>query len=333
MNTKSYLYKLSLKKLTNYLKLLISFYISYLTKKSIHWGKPTTISIEPTNFCNLGCMECPTGMKTLSRAKGNMNLLAYKNIIDQIYSQLSGLILYFQGEPFLNKDLFEMIKYANSKNIYTYCSTNGHFLDNKNAKLTVESELDELIVSLDGTTQKVYELYRQSGSLQKVLEGAKALVNWKKKLSCAKPYLKFQFLVVKPNEHQIEDARILAKEIGVDKIVFKTAQIYDYKAGNPLIPKNSKYSRYKRQKDGRYEIKSKFKNRCWRMWTNPVITVDGSVIPCCFDKDAKHAFGNLKEQSFKEIWSSEKYESFRLQILTDRKSIDICKNCTEGLKI
>ena len=333
MNTNSYIQKLSFKKLFNYLKLLISFYFSQITKKPIHWGMPSNISIEPTNLCNLACKECPTGMKSLSRTKGNMSLDLFKNIIKQVSPQLTGLILYFQGEPYLNKSLFKMIKYANAQNVYTYCSTNAHFLDDNKVKMTLESSLDELIISLDGTTQKVYEEYRQNGSLKKVLDGSKRLTLWKKKLNLSKPFISFQFLVVKPNEHQIEDAKILAKDIGVDKIIFKTAQIYDYKNGNPLIPENDKYSRYKRQKDGTYKIKSKLKNHCWRMWSNPVITVDGSVIPCCFDKDAKYAFGNLKEQSFKEIWNSEKYKTFRQQILTNRRSIDICKNCTEGLKI
>ncbi len=332
MNTISFIRKLSLKKLINYLKLTISFYVSYITKKPIIWGMPNTIAIEPTNICNLHCKECPTGMKTLSRAKGNMDFTLYKNIIDQIHTQLTGLILYFQGEPFLNKDLFKMIQYANSKNVYTYCSTNGHFLDDKSAESTIESKLDELIISLDGTTQVVYEAYRQAGSLKKVLDGSEKMVKWKKKMGSFKPFLKFQFLVVKPNEHQIHDAKILAKEIGMNKIVFKTAQIYDYKDGNLLIPGNNKYSRYKKLNDGTYKIKNKLKNRCWRMWTNPVITVDGSLIPCCFDKDAKHAFGNLNEHSFKEIWESENYNNFRQKILTDRKSIDICRNCTEGLK-
>jgi len=333
MNTTSFIKKFSINKLINYLKLLSSFYISYLFKKPVHRGMPSAISIEPTNFCNLSCKECPTGSKTLTRDRGNMNLTLYNKIINELNSHLIKLVLYFQGEPFLNKDLFEMINYANLKNVYTYCSTNGHFLDDKNAKLTVNSGLDELIISIDGTSQEVYEEYRRGGLLKKVLDGTKNLIKWKKKLDSIEPYIKFQFLVVKPNENQIEDAKLLAKEIGVNKIVFKTAQIYDYKNGNSLIPVNTKYSRYKKQKNGTYKIKSSLKNRCWRMWSNPVVTVDGSVIPCCFDKDAKHSFGNLKEQSFKEIWMGEKYKNFRKQILKNRKSIDICRNCTEGMKI
>ncbi len=333
MNTISFIRKFSLKKLLNYLKLIAGFYFSYITKKPVIWAMPTSISIEPTNFCNLTCRECPTGAKTLIRSKGNMNFILYKKIIDQIYAELSGLILYFQGEPFLNEDLFEMIKYANSKNLYTYCSTNAHFLNDKNAKSTIESKLDELIISLDGTTQDVYELYRKGGSLNKVIEGTKKIVQLKKEWEIDKPFLKFQFLVINPNEHQMNNAKKLAIDLDVDEIVFKTAQIYDFENGNPLLPANSKYSRYKKQKNGTYKIKNKLKNRCWRVWANPVITVDGSVIPCCFDKDAKYAFGNLKYQSFKGIWESEGYQSFRQQILDNRKSIDICRNCTEGLRI
>jgi len=294
---------------------------------------PHTVSLEPTNICNLACKECPTGTKTLNRPKGNMDIALYKSIVNQLYTRLTDLILYFQGEPFLNPDLFEMLRYANSKNIYTYCSTNGHFFDDENVKKTIESKLDELIISLDGTTQEVYEAYRQNGSLKKVLEGTKNIVKWKIKQNSDKPIVKFQFLVVKPNEHQIGDAKLMAKNIGVNKIVFKTAQIYNYENGNPLIPANGKFSRYKKQKNGKYTIKSRLKNRCWRMWANPVVTVDGLLIPCCFDKNAKYAFGDLNKQSFKEIWESEKYKKFRQQVLSNRKSIDICRNCTEGLQV
>ena len=69
------------------------------------------------------------------------------------------------------------------------------------------------------------------------------------------------------------------------------------------------------------------------LWHDPVITWDGMVAPCCFDKDAQHKMGNLKEKSFKEIWKNGEYTRFRTQLLKGRKNIDICANCSEGTKV
>ncbi len=63
------------------------------------------------------------------------------------------------------------------------------------------------------------------------------------------------------------------------------------------------------------------------------MTWDGDIVPCCFDKDAKYVMGNIHQQSFKDIWNGQKYHEFRAQLFQNRKEIDICRNCTEGLKI
>jgi radical SAM protein with 4Fe4S-binding SPASM domain len=201
------------------------------------------------------------------------------------------------------------------------------------AKKTVESGLSRLIMSIDGTTQETYEQYRIGGDLKKVIEGAENIVKWKKELRSKTPHIIFQFLVVKPNEHQIKDVEVLAKKIGVDEVRFKTAQMYDYVNGNKLIPTIEKYSRYKKQTDGTYTIKNEMLNHCWRLWHSTVITWDGLVVPCCFDKDAQHQLGNLKTESFKEMWQGNKYQNFRSSVLRSRSEIDICKNCTEGTKV
>jgi radical SAM protein with 4Fe4S-binding SPASM domain len=250
-----------------------------------------------------------------------------------LYKELLYLVFYFQGEPYLNPEFLEMVKYASAKKIYTATSTNAHYLTDAHAKKTIESGLDRLIISIDGTTQQVYEQYRVGGNLDKVIEGAKNIVKWKKQLKSKTPFVVFQFLVVKPNEHQIEDIKKLAGEIGVDDVWFKTAQVYDYeKDPNGLIPANDKYSRYHKTENG-YTFKGKLANHCWRLWHDPVITWDGIVSPCCFDKDASHQLGDLKTKSFKEIWKNGKYTTFRTQILKGRKNIDICSNCSEGTKV
>ncbi len=296
-------------------------------------SKPFAISIEPTTACNLGCPECPSGLRQFNRKTGNLKLDLFTNVIDQMKEHLIYLTFYFQGEPYINPDFLDMVKYANQSKIYTSTSTNAHFLNKDNAIRTIESGLDKLIVSVDGTTQETYEKYRINGDLNKALEGIREIVTWKAKLKSNKPKVVMQFLVVKHNEHQIIEAKKLAKNIGADSIQFKTAQIYDYENGNPLIPEQEKYSRYKRNGNGKYEIKNSLSDQCWRMWHSCVITWDGQVVPCCFDKDAKYQLGNLSNQSFDEIWYSDKYMSFRNSILKSRKQIDICTNCTEGTKV
>ena len=219
-----------------------------------------------------------------------------------------------------------MVNYASRKKIYTSTSTNAHYLNDANAKKTVESGLDRLTISIDGTTQNTYEQYRIGGDLSKVIEGTKNILKWKKELKSSTPHVIFQFLVVQPNEHQLEDVKKLASELGVDEVRFKTAQIYDYEKGNRLIPTIDKFSRYKKQKDGSYTIKNEMLNHCWRLWQSTVITWDGLVVPCCFDKDAKHQLGDLKNTSFTELWQSEAYTKFRASVLRSRSEIDICKN-------
>ncbi len=325
--------KLTPARLWNGLKVFSSYYLSRLTGKPVQWGYPVSVSFEPTTSCNLRCPECPSGLRAFTRPTGMLEKGFFQKTIDEIHRELLYLIFYFQGEPYLNRDFLDMVAYASSKGIYTATSTNGHYLNDDNARKTVESGLDRLIISLDGTTQDVYSQYRIGGNLSRVLEGAANVVKWKRQLKSRTPYIFFQFLVVKPNEHQVEAVKKLAKEAGVD-VRFKTAQVYDYQNDpNQLIPVNEKFSRYKRTGDGTFIAKNKLENHCWKLWQGNVITFDGLVVPCCFDKDAMHRLGNLKYESFKTVWKNSNYRQFRHDLLKGRKNIDICSNCSEGISV
>jgi radical SAM protein with 4Fe4S-binding SPASM domain len=330
----NFISKLTLGRVWNAAKVLTSFYVSKILSKPIQWGYPISISFEPTTSCNLRCPECPSGLRAFTRSTGMLEKDFFKQTIDDIHKHLLYLIFYFQGEPYLNRNFLEMVKYASDKGLYTATSTNAHYLTDETARKTVESGLDRLIISIDGTTQEVYKQYRVGGNINKVIEGAKNIVKWKKELKSKTPFVFFQFLVVKPNEHQIEDIKQLAKEVGVDEVRFKTAQVYDYENDpNQLIPVNEKFSRYKKSASGNYISKNKLTNRCWKLWHANVITWDGLVVPCCFDKDAAHRLGNLKTQSFKQVWNNDNYKQFRRELMTSRKNIDICANCSEGVSV
>ncbi len=332
-DTRNFISKLNATKLANAVSVLSSFYYSKWTKQPVQLGVPFNVSIEPTTNCNLSCPECPSGLKSFTRPTGNLDYDFYKRTVDEIGNKLLYLYFYFQGEPYLHPKFLELVKYASQKNIYTVTSTNAHFLTERKALETVESGLDRILISIDGTTQETYEQYRIGGSLEKAIDGTKNLVRAKKEMKSKTPHIIFQFLVVKPNEHQTEELKILAKEIGVDEVKLKTAQIYDYKNGSDLIPENEQFSRYKKQDDGSYQIKNELLNHCWKLWHSCVITWDGKIVPCCFDKDAQHQLGDLNSKSFSEIWESDLYRSFRSRILKSRSAIDICTNCSEGTKV
>lgn len=317
----------------NAAKVLASYYVSRLTRKPVQWGLPVSIAIEPTTSCNLRCPECPSGLRQFTRPTGMLSEGFFRKTIDELSSKLLHLTFYFQGEPYLHPAFLDMVRYASSKKIYTSTSTNAHYLDNANARKTVESGLDRLIISIDGTTQESYESYRIGGDLQKVIEGTRNIVRWKKELRSQTPHVVFQFLVVRQNEHQVEEVKALAKQLGVDELKLKTAQVYDFVNGSDLIPEQEQYARYRKKSDGTFEIKNPLYNHCWKLWHACVITWDGLVVPCCFDKDATHRMGDLNKQSFRSLWHSGAYRKFRTSVLRSRSEIDICRNCTEGTKV
>jgi radical SAM protein with 4Fe4S-binding SPASM domain len=257
----------------------------------------------------------------------------FEKIIPQLKKSVHSLTFYFQGEPYLNPDFLKMVMLANENNIYTITSTNAHYLTQENSKQTILSKLDKLIISVDGISQEAYENYRIGGSLNKVIEGTKEIVKQKIIMKSVTPHIVWQFVVFKSNQHQIKAVKKLGKELGVDEVKIKTAQIYDFQNSHDLIPDIENYSRYKKNEHGMYEIKNKLLNQCWRMWQGCVITWDGKIVPCCFDKDAKYKLGNLISDNFKEIWFSAAYTNFRKSILKSRNQIDICTNCSEGTKV
>ncbi len=329
----NFIAKLTPRRVWNFAKVLMSFYISKWTRRPVQWGMPVTVSIEPTTACNLRCPECPSGLRAFSRETGTLKEDFFRQLTGELHRDLFYLIFYFQGEPYINPNFLDMVQHAHRQRIFTITSTNGHFLNDENARRTVMSGLDRLIISVDGTTQETYEQYRVGGNLEQVLQGARNVITWKRRLKSRRPHVIFQFLVVKPNEHQIPDIFRLAKETGVDEVKLKTAQVYDYQHGNPLIPGIDRYARYRRKADGTWEVKHALAHQCWKLWHSCVITWDGVVVPCCFDKDAQHRLGDLKTQGFREVWHAPAYYDFRRAILKGRDRIDICQNCTEGCTV
>lgn len=319
------------KRILNSVRLLGSYYFSVLTGNIIVSGYPLVLSIEPTNICNLKCPQCPTGMGILKRPQGYMDFALYRSIIDSIGDYIITAQFFFQGEPFLHKQLPEMIAYANHKKIYTITSTNGHFLTESLIALLCDSGLDVLIIGIDGVTADTYQFYRRNGSLNIVLDGIRRVIDTRNQKKRKHPKLYLQFLVMKHNEDQIDAVKRIGKELGVDKVLLKTAQVYQTTDVDDFLPDNPELSRYEKSSQG-MRLKSPLPNRCRRVWTNTVFTWDGTAASCCFDKDAEYSFGVWNTKPFKLLWKSDRAMQLRRRIFKNRSSIPICTNCTEGIR-
>jgi radical SAM protein with 4Fe4S-binding SPASM domain len=323
--------KLSPEKLWNYARLRHAHRLSKRGKTISHPGMPASMSVEVSQSCNLQCPECER--KDMAPGSKHMDMATFRRIIDQAAPYLVNLNLYFRGEPFLNPEFHEMAAYAHKSGVYTQSSTNGHFLDNANARACVESGLDKLTVSLDGASQESYGQYRRGGDFRKVTDGIARLSRARKTLKKRRPLIEVQCLVHPYNEHELDKVKKIGLKLGADRVRFKSMQLHAYENGHPLLTRIGTYARYRKGKEGKYQIKSTLPNHCLRLWEACVADHEGCILPCCHDKQAKHPLGSIHQESLHNILHGEKAQLFRKKVASQRKNVDICRNCTSGLTI
>ncbi len=323
---------LGIRKLINAAGLFAQF---GLFKSSTVHGYPLKISIDPSSLCQLRCPLCPTGQGLKGRSLGKMPLGKYKKLLDELSPYLYELDLNNWGEPFLNKDLLEMIEYAHKKKMQTSVNTNLNVkLSEADAERLVKSGLDILYISMDGATQKTYEQYRKGGSLKLVQNNIKLVSEKKKKLGSKKPEVVWQFLVSKVNEHEIPKLEAIKKELGVDRLVIGllrsdmakeifTIDKEKVESMKKWLPKNESLSRY----DYKTKKRKLKKDYCHFLWFVSVVNWNGSVSPCCSNYFEKFDFGNVFDDGFKAIWNNEKYRAARKAVATKKPTGTVCDNC------
>lgn len=319
------------KRILNIILLYTGYVLSVLIRKPVVLGRPFSVSIEPVANCNLSCPQCPTGLKMVRRNTMIIKEDRYRRIVDEVAPTAIYLMLYFQGEPLMHNEFGSLVGYAKKKKLYTVTSTNGQLLDERQVEGLVASGLNELIVSVDGTTDEVYRKYRQGGHLSKVLRGIELLVEQKEKTGSSTPKIEIQFIVFSHNQHQVDDIKKLGAELGADRVSLKSPQLYLGRDAASMLPDNPRYRRYNVNGNGELVIARRMLNRCRRIWDTAVFTADAELVSCCYDKEGSHKMGSLMEVPFHELWKSTVFRDFRKRILSDRKSVDICNNCSEGL--
>lgn len=320
------------KKLANAVSAMLE---AMVFRKSVVKSMPVKLTLDPTNICMLRCPLCPTGRQQKGRKKGKMDFLGFKKVVDEVGEYLYEIDLNNWGEPFLNSELLEMAEYAHGKKIKTSINSNMNaMLSAETAEKIVESGLDVLYVSFDGTKQESYEKYRVGGKLETVKKNLLLVKKAKEEKKSKKPKVVWQFLVMRHNEQEIGELEKLKKELGVDEVVVGAVRA---DLGKEIfLTDKEKIEKYRKwlpsdQKMSRYDYENKkrklIKEYCYFPWLVSVINWDGSVSPCCAVFEEKYDFGNAFKQGFKEIWNNSYYQKARKAIATKKPEAVVCSNC------
>ena len=296
---------------------------------------PFILGIETGNICNLKCPLCPTGVEDLSMKKGFMRLEVFKKVFDEVKDSIQAINLYSWGEPLLNPDLINIINYAkkNKTNVKIITSTNLNIRNDHLLSEFIKSGIDEVIISCDGVTAQTYVKYRKGGDFDLVMRNMKFLLAENKRLGMAVRLI-WNFIVFKHNEHEVEDAKQLAAELGIELRIGKMrtsmkdeilgAHGKSIEKDIDWIPDNPEYSAYNKEK----MITKKIIKTCRKPWQEISVNWDGSIFPCCAIYGDKYAYGNLSEGGIKDNWNNKLYIEARKEIIDKKiKALTICGIC------
>jgi MoaA/NifB/PqqE/SkfB family radical SAM enzyme len=301
---------------------------------------PVVVAIDPIEACNLGCFICPIGRKDKKLPSPMLNFNDYSRLIDEMKDYIAMLVLYVNGEPFLHPRFLDMVEYAHSKQINILASTNGHFSGQKreSAERLVNSGLDHLIVTISGATQETYVQYHKNGNLDKVLSNVRRIIETRKRLKRKTPFLTIRYLKFAYNLHEMELARRIAKEIGVDDIVFREARVVfsDEKGTIYNEERRSDYMESFVPQESQRAGRDKAKKCAWP-WLIGIINANGEVPVCTqysyiSNPGDENKVGDLPTGgSFKDIWLGEGLVNVRRAISEGRQPLSFCQGCLRGV--
>jgi radical SAM protein with 4Fe4S-binding SPASM domain len=261
------------------------------------------------------------------------------------------------GEPTLAPGLLDMISQARRRDIEVGFNTNGTLLTHHRCEQLVDAGVEWLHVSVDGATAATFERVRDGARLDKVLTNLATLMEVRRTSGRKRPFVQLNFVAMRSNFQELPDVVRLAARLGVDRCWIQTLS-HDFSDTDPsgsyleirsfaeresLPPDDAVWQRALRaaqavaagaQLELRLPQTDTGATRrddepaCDWPWRSAYVTHDGDVQPCCMVMGSDRArFGNLREQSFTEIWHSPEYQALRRQLLTDVPP-NICRGCS-----
>jgi radical SAM protein with 4Fe4S-binding SPASM domain len=292
------------------------------------WSWPNHLHIELTNYCNLKCTVCPTGIGKLNRQPAAMAPDMFERLLDEVGPYLLTTSLWGWGEPLLHPRLADILRISQDRNVATLLSTNGQNLDDdKVLQALISYPPTYLIVCLDGLTDETNSVFRVGARLEPALNGVRRLARMKHEKGLTLPILHFRYIAMRHNEHEVSRLHEFAKENQFDMMTIRSLSIIDApeNAHNELVPVDEKLRAY-RYKDGKRIGRADF--ICEKAFTFPMVFADGTVVACDQDYNGQQPYGTLADgSSFADIWWSKKAAGIRKTIRDNPAEFSFCRNC------
>lgn len=311
------------------------------TRKSTKVPFPSSIMLEVTNHCNLGCITCPREYGFgQAMAKGTIEIEKMKKVIDEIAPYIDSIGLTGLGETLLYKKLEETLQYIKTKNkgIQTFISTNAHIPGAEDYIERMATYLDTVQISIDGIG-KIYESVRLKSDFSFFFDTTKKIVKVCKEKNVS---VMFNFVAVKENYKQMKDVVKLAAELGVSFVNITPVNVGSITSVNEDYYELFYGDDFKNELKQAFDLSKQLSNveltiwdikkknefkKCHLPWNHFYISWDGYMTPCCakpFPKELN--FGNVFETSLMDCLNSKEYRQFRAMWYKN-ETPDFCKKC------
>jgi pyruvate-formate lyase-activating enzyme len=286
----------------------VANFVIYLTERKrrsrVHY-LPPLVFLDPTVSCNLRCPGCATGLR-LTRSAPKASLAGMKRVIDQVCPTAAQLAFYHWGEPFLNDDVFEAIRYARSNGLWTVVSSHLSLRKPRLAQQIVESGLHDLIVSCDGASQETYQRYRRGGEIGLVWSNLEQIRKERDRLRRRAPFIRAKMIVFEHNWHEARRFETLAREKGADEVQFAFGN-GDRMFRVGIVASGSQFDvvdlSWKEKKPG---------GACEEIWQAMYVTPDNGTLSCCMGHADSHLFiPPANRLNIAQAWNSPAYVSAR----------------------
>jgi radical SAM protein with 4Fe4S-binding SPASM domain len=282
---------------------LMDYYIPPLP--SVYW---TDISRE----CNLKCVMCPQS-KGLKPLRTKMPVEVFKGIIDDVCGGRPLIKLYLSGEPLLHEGLFEMIEYAAAKGCRTMIHTNATALTREMSERILSSLLTFLSFSFDGCSAAVYERLRPPSQFEHVRSNIGQYLALRREKGGIGPRTTIEIIRMAETADAIQGFVSQWQDSGVDDVHVAEYTTWHGLMDDRRVGKRPGTPRYK---------------PCAASFSHGCILADGTVVPCCFDVNARMPLGNVDRGRFRDIWAGNEYRRLRLQMLMGTFAAGcICDRC------